>query len=88
MKEREIVVQMGKRITLEDLGWNEKFAAEFAQYEAQGWKPARLIRDNKITYGALLDDGEELEVTMSGKIYHDAATDAEQADRHDDQMSA
>ena len=36
-----------------------------------------MIRDNKITYGALLADGEELEVTMAGKVYHDAATDAE-----------
>ena len=64
-------------MTLEDLGWNAEFAAEFAPYLREGWKPARLIRDNKITYGALLADGEELEVTMGGKVYHDAATDAE-----------
>ena len=64
-------------MTLEDLGWNAAFAAEFAPYHLQGWKPARLIRDNKITYGALLGDGEELEVAMSGKIYHDAVSDAE-----------
>jgi len=63
-------------LTLEDLGWNAAFAKEFAPYHRQGWKPARLIRDNKITYGALLAGGEELEVTMSGKIYHDAETDA------------
>ena len=55
-------------MTLEDLGWNAAFEAEFAPYHLQGWKPARLIRDNQITYGALLGDGEELEVTMSGKI--------------------
>lgn len=64
-------------MTLEDLGWNAAFEEEFAPYRAQGWKPARLIRDNKITYGALLEGGEELEVTMSGKVYHDAETDAE-----------
>jgi len=64
-------------MTLEDLGWNAAFAAEFAPYHREGWKPARLIRDNKITYGALLENGDELEVTMSGKVYHDAATDAE-----------
>ncbi|MCE9609094.1 MAG: ribosome small subunit-dependent GTPase A [Chthoniobacter sp.] len=64
-------------MTLEDLGWNAAFAAEFAPYRAAGWQPARLIRDNKITYGALLADGEELEVTMSGKVYHEAGTDAE-----------
>ena len=67
-------------MTLADLGWNEAFEKEFKPFHAKGWKPARLIRDNKITYGALLvDDGEfdEREVVMSGKVYHDAETDAE-----------
>lgn len=64
-------------MTLEDIGWNADFEREFAPYYQMGWKPARLTRDNKITYGALLENAEELEVTMSGKIYHDAATDAE-----------
>ena len=64
-------------MTLEDLGWNEAFTAEFSSFLDKGWKPARLIRDNKITYGALLGDGRELEVVMSGKVYHDAETDAE-----------
>ena len=68
---------MPTTMTLEDLGWNAEFERKFAPYLLEGWKPARLIRDNKITYGALLADGEELEVTMSGKVYHDAATDAE-----------
>jgi len=39
--------------------------------------PARLIRDNKISYGALTGEGVELEVVMSGKVYYDAQTDAE-----------
>ena len=64
-------------MTLEELGWNDAFAREWAAYEGKGWQPARLIRDNKITYGALLGDGEELEVVMSGKVYHEAETDAE-----------
>ena len=67
-------------VKLADLGWNKKFEKEFAPFKANGWVPARLIRDNKITYGALIvEDGdfEELEVVMSGKVYHDAATDAE-----------
>ncbi len=64
-------------MTLDDLGWNAAFAAEFAPFLKMGWKPARLIRDNKISLGALLSDGEELEVVMSGKVYHDAETDAE-----------
>ncbi len=68
---------MIETMTLEDIGWNAGFEAEFAPFLREGWKPARLIRDNKITYGALLEDGEELEVTMSGKVYHEAETDAE-----------
>lgn len=64
-------------MTLEDLGWNAVFAEEFSAYSEKGWKPARLIRDNKITYGALLGEGGELEVVMGGKVYHDAETDAE-----------
>lgn len=64
-------------MTLEDIGWNEEFAKAFEPYHEHGWKPARLTRDNKITYGAVLVDGEELEVTMGGKVYHDAQTDAE-----------
>jgi ribosome biogenesis GTPase len=63
--------------TLADLGWNDAFEKEFAPFYLKGWKPARLIRDNRITYGALLADGLELEVSMSGKVYHDAETDAE-----------
>ena len=64
-------------MTLEDLGWNAGFAEEFSAFSEKGWKPARLIRDNKITYGALLGEGGELEVVMGGKVYHDAETDAE-----------
>ena len=64
-------------MTLEELGWNDFFEREFAPCRAEGWVPARLLRDNKITFGALLGDGEELEVIMSGKVYHDAETDAD-----------
>ena len=64
-------------MTLEDLGWNAGFAEEFFPFFENGWKPARLIRDNKITYGALMGEGVELEVVMGGKVYHDAETDAE-----------
>jgi len=64
------------QMTLEEIGWNAEFAKEFKPYTAKGWQPARLIRDNKITYGALLEGGDELEVIMSGKVYHDAENDA------------
>lgn len=69
------------KLNLTDLGWNDFFERQFAPYREQGWKPARLIRDNKISYGALLEDGangfDEFEVILSGKVYHDAETDAE-----------
>lgn len=64
-------------MTLAELGWNEAFAESFAPCEKKGWVPARLIRDNKITYGALTGEGREYEVIMGGKVYHDAASDAE-----------
>jgi len=64
-------------MTLEDLGWNSGFALAWAACEGKGWTQARLIRDNKITYGALTGNGEELEVVLGGKVYHDAETDAE-----------
>ncbi len=64
-------------MTLEELGWNADFEKEFELYIKKGWVPARLIRDNKITYGALLEGGDELEVIMAGKVYHDSASDAE-----------
>lgn len=64
-------------MTLDDLGWNDRFEADFADYKSKGWKPARLIRDNKISYGAQLEDGSEIEVALSGTVYHAAETDAE-----------
>ncbi len=71
---------MSQNITLADLGWNKRFAADFKPYAKQGWKPARLLRDNKIAYGAIVVDGDdfdEIDVILGGKVYHDAATDAE-----------
>lgn len=64
-------------LTLEDLGWNTGYAEAFRAHAEKGWVPARLIRDNKITYGALMVGAVEMEVVMSGKVYHDAESDAE-----------
>lgn len=64
-------------MTLADLGWDAFFEKEWTPYAKKGWVPARLIRDNKISYGALTGDGSEYEVVMSGKVYYDAETDAE-----------
>lgn len=67
-------------MTLHDLGWNEAFATAFAPCHLKGWQPARLIRDNRITYGALLagpNDLVEVEAHVSGKVIHDTETDAD-----------
>jgi len=64
-------------LTLEDLGWNEAFAKEFEPYLKEGWKPARLIRDNKVTFGALLEGGDQFDVVMSGRVYHEARAEAD-----------
>lgn len=68
-------------MTLADLGWNDDFQKAFNKLSTSKCVPARLIRDNKISYGALFVDeaGDvcEREVVMSGKVYHDAANDAE-----------
>ena len=64
-------------MTLQDIGWNAAFEEVFAPYYKEGWVPARLTRDNKITYGALVGDGDEFEAIMCGKVYHDAETDAD-----------
>jgi ribosome biogenesis GTPase len=65
---------------LNDLGWNEAFAAEFVTYAAKGWQPGRLIRGNRITFGALAagtNDLQEVEATLSGKVFHATETGAD-----------
>ena len=68
---------MAEPITLASLGWNARFEQAFAPHAEKGWIPARIIRDNKITYGALTAGGEEYEVIMAGRVYHQADTDAD-----------
>ena len=68
-------------MVLEELGWDSFFEEAFAPYREQGLVPARLIRDNNVTQGALVEGErrkfDEHEVIVSGKLYHDAETDAE-----------
>ena len=64
-------------MTLRALGWNAEFAIAFAPYRAKGWVPARLIRESPINFGAFLDDGEEIDVILCGRLWHAAACDAD-----------
>lgn len=64
-------------MSLSVLGWNRKFEKEFEPFQKAGYTAARIIRDNKISYGALDANGTDHEVILSGKVYHDAECDAE-----------
>jgi ribosome biogenesis GTPase len=64
-------------MTLTSLGWHPDFETAFAPCRAKGWVPARLIRETPINFGALLADGEEIEVILSGRLWHAAACDAD-----------
>ena len=64
-------------MTLKDLGWNAEFEAAFAPHSTKGWVPARLIRESPINFGAILGDGEEIDVVLCGRVWHEAACDAD-----------
>lgn len=64
-------------VTLQDLGWNDHFQRAFNAVAKPGWVPGRLIRETKINFTALLDGGEDVDAVVSGKLWHEAATDAE-----------
>jgi ribosome biogenesis GTPase / thiamine phosphate phosphatase len=64
-------------MTLRDLGWNEQFESAFAPHRASGRVPARLIRESPVNFGALLGDGEEIDAVLCGRVWHEAACDAD-----------
>lgn len=64
-------------MTLRDLGWNDFFEKAFAKAAKEHWVPGRLIRETKINFSALLDEGEEVDCVVGGKVWHGARCDAE-----------
>lgn len=64
-------------MTLRELGWNQDFATAFEPYREKGWVPARLIRESPINFGAFLEDGEEIDVILCGRVWHAASCDAD-----------
>ncbi|MFT3990571.1 MAG: ribosome small subunit-dependent GTPase A [Luteolibacter sp.] len=67
-------------MTLQELGWNSDFETSFAPFREKGWVPARLIRETSINYGAFLEGGDEIEeidVILCGRMWHEAACDAD-----------
>lgn len=64
-------------MTLRDLGWDDHFEQAFAPFRAQGFVPARLLRETTINFSAFLDGGDEIDAVVSGRLWHKAATDAD-----------
>ncbi|MES2996979.1 MAG: ribosome small subunit-dependent GTPase A [Verrucomicrobiota bacterium] len=65
---------------LKELGWDNHFAQAFEPYRAKGWVPVRLIRETAINFGAMMEHERELvelDVVLSGKVWHEAETDAD-----------
>ncbi len=70
-------VLFGGAMTLEELGWSEFFAAGFEPCRRRGLVPGRLVRETKIDFAALLNGGKPENCVLSGKVWHEAETDAE-----------
>jgi len=64
-------------MTLSDLGWNDFFETAYELVAKETWVPGRLIRETKINFSALLDDGEEVDCVVGGKVWHGATCDAD-----------
>ena len=64
-------------MTLTELGWNQDLEAACTVYRGKGWVPARLIRETVINYSAFLEGGEEIDVILCGRVWHEASCDAD-----------
>ncbi|MCI6981531.1 MAG: ribosome small subunit-dependent GTPase A [Akkermansia muciniphila] len=65
------------KVTPEMLGWNDALAEAMAALQQPDWYPARIIRETKINFTVIARGKGDHEVVMSGKLWHDAATDAD-----------
>ena len=64
-------------VTLDMLGWNERLAEACRALGHPDWYPARIIRETKINFTVIAEGRGDHEVVLSGKLWHDAATDAD-----------
>jgi len=64
-------------MTLAELGWTEYFEEAFAPFAKLGLVPGRLSEETKINFTAILADGTQVSVILSGRIWHEAENDAE-----------
>lgn len=63
-------------MTLLQLGWSDHFEKAREPFAHKNWVPARLIRETTINFGAFIEGGEEIDLVLSGKVWHDAPNDA------------
>ena len=64
-------------MTLAELGWTDFFADSYAEIADEKWVLGRLIRETKINFSALLNEGEEVDCVVGGKVWHEATCDAD-----------
>ncbi len=63
--------------TLSDLGWDDYFARQFRPYAKKGYVPGLVVQDNKISYVIYTEEGGHQDAILSGKVWHEAATNAD-----------
>lgn len=64
-------------VTMEMLGWTPELAAAFDALQHPEWYPARIIRETKINFCVIAKGRGDHDVVLSGKVWHDAETDAD-----------
>lgn len=64
-------------VTMEMLGWSDALEAAFQALARPGWYPARIIRETKINFTVIAKGKGDHEAVLAGKVWHDAATDAD-----------
>ena len=74
-------IKVPKEMTLKELGWNDDLEKAAAAFAGKGWVPARLIRETVINYGAFIKGGDEIDVILCGRVWHEAECDADQIGR-------
>ena len=56
-------------LVLENLGWNPRFAAYFAEYSQRGMCPARIVFEGRSNYRVITEYGE-MSAVLTGKLMH------------------
>ncbi len=62
---------------LHRLGWNSRLQSAWEELRQPKWFPARICRETRINYSVMTTDATEREAVLAGKLWHQAATDAD-----------